>query len=311
MLHAAGQALVRRELRLDIAGPSGSGELWSAAWRWWAGRPRVGFELAVPSGGRLPGKTTLEASWEEQSYAHVGQVPTGTAAGTVVRQSRRRAGVRVADWATHALRWDLSGAFDRWDSESHAALSAGLDLRLAQDRVSLGVEASGWAPLEKGARFGRSEVTLGWRSSARDEGPAAWSATVGAAAATRAAPRGLWAGAGTGHARTPLLRAHPLLDDGVIQGPAFGRRLAYGSLEYHRPVWIRLWKLGFGAFVDTARAWDRDEPRGAMRLHVDAGVGVRLSVPGIRGSARIDLARGVRDGRLALSAAWQSPWPGR
>jgi len=37
---------------------------------------------------------------------------------------------------------------------------------------------------------------------------------------------------------------------------------------------------------------------------VDAGAGIRLSLPGV-GVLRLDLAHGLRDGRNALSIAWQ------
>ncbi len=60
---------VHRELRLDVAAPTGSGELWSAAWRFWDARPRVAATLALPSRAGLPGVTTIEGAWERQSYA--------------------------------------------------------------------------------------------------------------------------------------------------------------------------------------------------------------------------------------------------
>ena len=91
---------------------------------------------------------------------------------------------------------------------------------------------------------------------------------AGLAATSAAAPFDLWPGAGTGHVRTPLLRAHPLLDAGVVSGPVFGRRLAHGTVEYQHPLLTG-------------------------------------------GTLRADIARGLRDRRLALSAGWHAPWPGR
>jgi hypothetical protein len=36
-----------------------------------------------------------------------------------------------------------------------------------------------------------------------------------------------------------------------------------------------------------------------------------LALPGSGGTMRIDVARGLRDARVALSAGWQAPWPAR
>jgi hypothetical protein len=44
-------------------------------------------------------------------------------------------------------------------------------------------------------------------------------------------------------------------------------------------------------------------------VHWDAGVGLRLRLPG-GGALRIDVARGLRDGRHAASFGWVSGWPG-
>lgn len=306
---AVGQALVHREVRLNVAGPTGGGELWSGAWRWWEARPRATFELAVPAVGRLPGTTHIEALWEEQSYVPADMAGSGSRRGASSREARRRAGVHIADWATGALRWQVGGALDRWNDDSHVSLDAALDVRLAHDRVSIGAGASVWSPTGPGRRFGRGDLTLAWRS--RDDEATPWSVSAGVTAATAAAPLGLWPGAGTGHARSALLRAHPLLDEGVISGSAFGRRLAYGSAEYQHPLRSDVWSLRLAAFVDAARAWDRGQQHRASLLHVDAGFGLRASVPGVPGTARVDLARGVRDGALVLSAGWQSPWPRR
>jgi hypothetical protein len=91
----------------------------------------------------------------------------------------------------------------------------------------------------------------------------------------------------------------------VVRGGVFGRRLAFGTIEIQH--WLnpgtRLVRVAPAAFVDVARAW-----RGLMattnRAQVDAGIGLRLSVPGT-GVLRLDLARGLRDGRTALSVGWQ------
>ena len=123
--------------------------------------------------------------------------------------------------------------------------------------------------------------------------------------ASRAAPLALWQGAGTGQGRAGLLRAHPLLTDGVLTGPVFGRELVRGSLEYVRPVKrTRAGGLSIAGFVDAARAWHRLNGLDPSPLYVDAGIGLRVRGPGPGGAIRVDVAHGLRGGGTTLSASW-------
>lgn len=301
----AARAVLHRELRLDVAAPTGSGELWSVAWRWWDHRPRVAFSVAVPAvAGRLPGVTTLSGLWERASYA-VGGTPQRP-----VQQERRRAALGSADWATSWLRWNANVALDRWDATSHASVDGGLDLRAAGDRAAVGLKGALWEPLGSGRHFGTVGVGLALRSAAESTRPR-WSLMAGLDDATAAAPFDLWPGAGTGQARLPLLRAHPLLENGVVTGPTFGQRLAYASGEYQHPVATRAGlAVALAGFVDIAHAWRRPAAS-ALAWHADAGLGVRIELPGHGGAFRLDMARGLRDRRHVLSAAWVPPWPGQ
>jgi hypothetical protein len=298
-------ALLRDELRVDVGGPAGAGELWSAMGRWSDTRPRLEFALALPAPGRLPGIASLDVSWERQSY---GATPP-SAAGAPVRESRRRVGLSFADWATSRLRWRAGAAFDRLDQRGALAVDGALDARVAGDRVALGISGGSWAPLGAGRRFGAGELFAAWRSS-RDASVASWSVATTLAVASDAAPFAVWAGAGTGRGRALLLRAHPLLLDGVVEGPVFGRRVAQGSIEYERPVRrTRAGRLALAGFLDTAKASHRMDGPEASLLHFDAGIGLRLHAPGLGGAVRIDLARGLRDGQTRLSAGWVETWP--
>jgi hypothetical protein len=184
-------------------------------------------------------------------------------------------------------------------------------LRLADDRASIRVDSGTWVPIGSGGRFVASGVSSAWRSTRDGQGPT-WLVFSGIAATSVAAPLDLWPGAGTGNARTPLLRAHPLLDDGVVSGPVFGRRLAHGTVEYQHPILAVLTgAIRLAAFADTARAWHRTSGHDRPSWHTDVGAGVRIALPGNGGTTRIDVARGLRDGRVVLSAGWQAPWPGR
>ncbi|MDP2390454.1 MAG: C39 family peptidase, partial [Acidobacteriota bacterium] len=124
------------EVRVDAASLAKSGELLTVEWRWWEARPRVAVSLAVPALSWLPGVTTIEGSWERQSYG-------GPAS---VREERRHVGLRVADWASSTVRWTASTAFNRWAADSYLSAGGSVDVRLAGDRVSLGAGAEAATP---------------------------------------------------------------------------------------------------------------------------------------------------------------------
>ncbi|MCC6992386.1 MAG: C39 family peptidase [Acidobacteria bacterium] len=300
------RAAVHRELAVDVASPTGSGELWSGQWRFWDERPRLAFMLAVPSRAGLPGVTTIEGAWERQAYA----APSGTATSGIAHTERLRAAVGLSDWLTSGTRWSAAAALDRWDDTRHLMLAAALDQRLAADHVAVGADAAGWAGAGGGPAFARTALSVAARSSTQ-AGGAVWSLRAGIVRATRAAPLDLWAGAGTGHGRAPLLRAHPLLDGGVITGAAFGRRLAHATVESAPALLTRsVATLRLAVFVDVARTGQRRAGDPDSAWQADVGTGLRLVLPGRAGTARVDVARGLRDGRTAVSAAWEAPWPG-
>lgn len=307
---AAGRAWLQRELRLDLAAPTGSGELWTVAWRWWEARPRLAFALAVPAPAGLPGVAKVEAMWERQSYTTTSGIE-GSTTGSLHRADRRRAAFGLADWATSNIRWEAGAALDRWADDSHLSIDAALDVRLADDRVSLGVDTAAWMPIGSGRRFARGALSSAWRSTTHADRPS-WLVSTGFAATSGEAPFDLWSGAGTGQARRPLLRAHPLLAEGVITGEVFGRWLAHGTVEYQHPLFRSpAGAIQVAVFADTARAWRLVGGGRSSPQQTDAGAGVRVVLPGVGGTARVDIARGLRDGRVVVSAGWHAPWPGR
>ena len=127
---------------------------------------------------------------------------------------------------------------------------------------------------------------------------------------TPRAPLTLWPGAGLGHVSRVLLRAHPLLDDGVITRARLGRQLVGVTIEAeHTCRQMGPLRLSVVGFADSARAWRSASREGTSRTDVDVGVGVRLSALGHVGRLRVDLARGLQDGALAASVGWELPWP--
>lgn len=124
-----------------------------------------------------------------------------------------------------------------------------------------------------------------------------------------ASPRALWTGAGTNLSHGPLLRAHRLVHDGVLDGDAFGRNLASASAELTQPVRrLPVGAVAIAAFIDTARVWHRANGTSTSPFYVDAGVGLRLHLPGERGVMRVDVAHGLRGGGLAVSAGVTTSW---
>ncbi len=309
------RAVLLHELRANVAGALGAGELASASWRWSAGRPRVALSLALPS-PVLPGVLSLDGSWERQSYD---ATPAATDV-TLVREERRRVGVHLADWQTSWLHWQAGAALDRlreyddlgenrFPMRRYLAVESTLGVRLAGDRLAVTASGGWWAPVV-GDRFMTGGLQVAWRST-DDVTLPAWSAVSDFGIASRVAPLALWQGAGTGAGRSALLRAHPLLiNTGVLTGPAFGRELAHGSLEYERPVvHTRAGGLSVAGFADTAQAWQRLSGLQPTPLYVDAGAGVRLHTGDSGGAIRIDIAHGLRGGGTTLSASWGGTWP--
>ena len=284
------RAATDRELAASISSPTGGGETWTAAWRWWEHRPRValGFETPAPFGGHWG----IAVFAERQAYA---------GGSSTLEESRRRAEFRVSDWTRTGLRWEIASGVDRWRGIASQAFSmrVAAQQRVAADRASLSVATESWAG---GLRAWTASVGADWRSRARNDG-SVWIARAGEDIAAKTAPLALWSGAGTGQGRDVLLRAHPLLDDGVIHG-VFGSELTHGGMEWRR--WTQLAKkplrVAPAIFLDIAHS-ARGLEDADTRWHSDVGGGLRIAVPG-SGVLRIDVARGLRDGRSAFSVGW-------
>jgi hypothetical protein len=215
----------------------------------------------------------------------------------------------VSDWILPNLRYSLNGGIDSWDTGTTAASFGGtLERRLFADRLAVEGDATTWVPLGKDD-FKVGFNALGARAQARTRSPRDWGYDIGAGATwvSDAAPFSIWSGAGEGRARPNLLRAHPLLDNGVIDargGATFGRTLRYGNAEGQR--WLSrpsLVRIGIAAFVDMAQATRRlataDGP-----VQTDIGGGLRFRIPGAQGMLRVDVAHGLRDGANAVTIGW-------
>ena len=284
------RAAIDREVHVQVASPTGGGEVWHAGWRWWESRPRLSAGVTAPA--------AFGAIWRVEGLA---ERETFGLHPSEVQEDRRRLLVGVSDWASAAIRWDASVGLERWPAGSAVGVSGATDFRFARRRAALHAAAGVWSGNRPLTWTFRSAID--WRSQPEHEGTT-WVARGGWSIAGSGAPMALWAGAGTGHARPELLRAHPLLDDGVIRGGVFGRGLVHGTVELRR--WVTtgkpLVRVAPALFVDVARAVDAPAFADG-RMHADAGAGLRLSLAGV-GVLRADFAYGMRDGRRAVSFGW-------
>ena len=246
-------------------GIAGEGDAWSASWRWWNNRPAVSVGLAAPRVSRLPGVWRFEGSWESDTYR---VSPSGD-----MEQSRIHGGLGFADWITGNVRYRISTGLDAWsDGRKSVSIGGTLERVAFADRLSVSIDAVQWAPINGGVAFGSIGARALVRSSADTRGWVA-RATAGVERVGDAAPLTLWPGAGEGQVRSSLLRAHPLLTDGVVDltgSSAFGRTLVSGSAElqhwFERPALVR---VGLAGFVDAAHA-DRRAIGGARSSSMPA-----------------------------------------
>ena len=288
-------AAVDRESTASFASLTGGGELASVTWRWWEHRPMVAGSFSAPAPRAIGGTWRLEAARETQTFGSAALVET-----------RTHAGLFADKWIASPLKVGGGLSIEEWQRGPRmAAASARLEIHAADDRLV----AHGGASIFAGnsAPFQTLDASTRWRSRVAPIGRV-WSADAGLSLVTRDAPASLWPGAGTGRARPVLLRAHPLLSDGIITGEVFGRRLMFANGEVDQ--WMRpsKWPLQIApaAFVDLARA-SRGFTKNGSRMGLDAGCGLRIALPAA-GTFRIDFAHGLRDGRSALSAAWTANW---
>jgi hypothetical protein len=209
--------------------------------------------------------------------------------------------VNIGTWITGSTKVDFGGAADRFASRSFAAFHGGVEQHLFGDRVIGRVDGETWGFRSNG--FSTASATVTWRTTT-EVTRASLSGLVGGWVAGANAPPELWMGAGIGPGRPLLLRAHPLLHDSIVDSPYFGRRFAFGTIEYQQPIArTRTGVVAIAGFVDSGQAWRTLLGPGPSGVQVDAGVGIRLRISS-RNGARVDLAHGLPNGGLTISAGY-------
>jgi peptidase C39-like protein len=302
------EAAVDREARVAIPGSTGQGEVWSASWRWWNGRPRLALGFSAPHVGRFSGVWRVDASWESQTY----RSDTATALGVPLDESRTHGALTLGGWLAPNVRYSASAGIDSWSGVTRIGRTAfaggSLERRWLADRWSLAAGATSWTAAPGRPAFHEAAARTTFRSSRLSEGWV-YLADAGVQRVTDSAPLGLWPGAGEGRARDALLRAHPLLNGGTINlttRAVFGKTLVDTHAEAQR--WLASAspiRIGIAAFGDLARASRRREPADGSMTQIDMGTGVRVRLPGATGTLRVDIAHGMRDGADALTLGWQ------
>ena len=293
---AVARALSERRVIGSLASPTGHGEVLEASYRWWENRPRGEMSLSTPELFSLRGHTRITAAFETQTYA--AGSPASPAA--TFAETTREGTISWTQWLRPAWMLDATAGYHRVRERGrYASYGGGLSRAFGDDILRVRAGASVWNRVDAGERnhvrvdvdvFNRFDLSPTVQLSAR----AGWS-TVDANA-----PRLLWPGAGTGEGRPELLRAHPLLDGGVIDGDAFAPALASAGAELTR--WFSGRMLGVAMFVDSAvpRA-----PSHSSLFLADAGIGLRVHPPSHRGYFRLDFATGLSEKAHAISLAWQ------
>src|SRR5688572_29465880 len=280
----AAMAAARREVDYGIASPSGGGELLGAGWRFWPDRPRYALTVAAP----VPRAGIVQATiFSERQPFDRPDLP---------RAERTAAGVSVGNWLTPIAHVEARGGLEDWTGAGKVG-RAGATLRLQSpgDRLGLRLLVDAW----KGdSAFSTASIDMTGRSSPERVGRV-WIARAGAGAATGGTPADAWFAGDTGATRSILLRAHPVVDDGELRTNQLGRRILHAGVEVQQWRRVSLARVGGAIFLDAARVGAR--LAGDARGDVDLGAGVRLALPGVAGTFRGDLARGLRDGATTFS----------
>lgn len=293
LLIAAAKAPFSRDVQLAFTNIVGGGERVTGLWRFREGFERI--EAAVESPAPLP----LGAVWKLSGYD---ARETYSMRGVTSESRWQRGGFQAADWISPAIGWTIGAGLERWPADR------GRDGKLY---------LAGRARLSAGARFDAHVTAEGWiggagatrlRALARGTAGVLGGRLVGSAGTEGVhgrAPVFLWPGASDGNLRAPLLRGHPLVQHGTVNvddGQILGRRLLHGTLEWMRPVArLAIATVEAAVFTDAARGWQLLDSR-PFNYQIDAGAGLRIRAPGAGPIFRLDIARGLRDGRWALTA---------
>jgi hypothetical protein len=299
------RALAQSEVRLEVATPTGAGELWTATWRWESARPEAGIRLDLPARLGFRGVLGIEGSWERYRFALDSAMTGG------LEEERRTALLSFGGWITPGIRPAVSLRFERWSrTRANLAAAVATELRAAGDRLALSLTGEYALALGTHSSYARGGTRAIWTSST---GLArfSWSLRAGVDLASVHAPLGAWPIAGANLSLVIPLRAHPETSDGRLLGTNVGRVLAHGGASADLPIRrIGPIVVATGAFLDGAEVSKSADGSGKDRFYLDAGAGLRVGIAnGHLGVLRVDVARGLLDRRSAVSVGVHRSWP--
>lgn len=298
----AAKAPFSRDVEVAFTNLVGAGERVTASWRFRGGFERL--EAAVETPAPLP----LGAVWkfsgiEARETYRIQTLPSST--------EWRRAAFQASDWATSSVGWTAAAGLERWpgamdgsrDDKVYAAGRAMFALGAIEGHLT----AEGWM------RGGGATRLSAMARAGADAAGGRLTLLAGTEGVHGRAPAFLFPGAGDGHIRRPLLRAHPLIANGAItvaKGALFGRRLVHGTAEWSRALKrLGLASIDGALFVDGAYVQQLLD--GRLSDHqIDAGAGIRVRLLGGGPTFRVDIARGLRDSRWAVTAGTVLPFTG-
>ncbi len=300
------RAVAQNEVGLEIASPTGGGELWTASWRWTSARPRGVLRLEVPVDPAFPGVLTIEGNWERFRFA------PDTPGTPPSEDSRRSTVVGFGGWVTPGLRPSAALRLERW-SEDRRYLTASMaaEVQARDDRLVLAARTEYAVALANHPSYTSGGVQAAWASSL-GLGRPAWSARLGFDWVGRRAPLGVWPVAGGDLTWALPLRAHAIIDDGFMRGSSAGRAIASAGLSGDRPFYVNgPLVVAAGLFVDAARISHAADGSPDARFYLDGGGGLRIGLIGGQGPVlRIDLARGlVTDRHTMFTLGVHRSWP--
>jgi hypothetical protein len=282
-------AAARKEVSLSTGALTGGGERISVGWRFWPGRQRVNAEIVAPA--RWGGLWGVDGFAERQPFTN-DAFPTTRRSG---------AGAGVSNWMTSWARVSARLGLDSWEERGkYGVASAGLRLASAHDRLTAGIDGSSWMGDDS---FGLISASVRLRSRDDNLGRV-FIVRGGGAFATESTPADLWFAGDTGSVRPSLLRAHSIVDDGMLRSDRLGRRIAQVSGEIRQWWTVRSFvHVGAAVFADAAHVERRADPDSLD--DVDMGGGLRLGFPGLDGVFRLDVGKGLRDGSTAFSFIYE------
>ena len=291
---AGAKAPFSRDVGISLTNLVGAGERVTASWRFRDGFERL--EAAIEAPAPLPiGAVWKISGFESRETYHI--------RGTRSESEWRRAAFQASDWLNGHVGWTLGAGLERWPglqdgARDDKAYVAGRMLVAAGAAFDGHVTLEGWI----GGSGATRASTLGRLAFDAAGGRATLAA--GMEGVHGNTPPFLVPGPGDGNTRVHLLRAHPLIQGDAIrvdEGQIFARRLFHGTAEWTRPLARVLFaSIDAAVFLDAAHGRQLLDGR-LSDTQADAGLGLRIRAAG-GPTFRVDIARGLLDGRWALTA---------